>query len=328
MDNLQGSHGVDAKSAESRRRQNAATRTERQPNSKGSQRTYFGAPDNSSNKNTAKNTDGTASDAHFGFSGRGAGGVAPFTTTNRSLAKKNSLGLHKTERPGKPKRRNGFGDRRDSYPEEDQDVISTGAPASNGAKTGPGSAQKSASYLNMTSSFRNKVEGPPPLGGRNNIRSHANLHGAAKLSGFSEQNQRAVGQGGRQPTQKKKSAHQAPATEGAYVSFGQGKDGRGRRAKNGSVSFDNVDPEESLGVSNAGTHQPGVFDRLSRGASSDPHCHAKHPDNWKWRPDAPGAPIRDRKRSTSNSAEPAATIAEQSENDYDDNFTIKVIPTG
>ena len=79
----------------------------------------MGAPDNSSNKNTAKNTDGTASDAHFGFSGRGAGGVAPFTTTNRSVAKKSSLGLTRTERPSKPKRKEDIGDRGDSYADED-----------------------------------------------------------------------------------------------------------------------------------------------------------------------------------------------------------------
>lgn len=311
----------------------------------------LGAPDNSSNKNTAKNTDGTASDAHFGFSGRGAGGVAPFTTTNRSTAKKSSLGVHKTERPGKPKRKEDFGDRGDSYADEDQDVMSTGAPASNGPKPASGSGQKSASYLNMTSSFRNKVEGPPPFGaslaseprsgkasksnslyekskGNGQLRPHASLPGAGKLSGFNDQNQRAVGQGGRQPTQKRRTPHQAPAAEGEYASFGQGKEGRGRRSKNGGVSFDNVDQEESVNTRNDEANKPGVFERLSkRDASSDPHCHSKHPSNWKWHPDAASAPAHGRKRSTSNSATPAATIAEQPENDYDDNFSIKMIPT-
>lgn len=73
-----------------------------------------GAQDNSSNKNTAKNTDGTASEAPFGFSGRAP---APFTTTNKSLSKKSSVAHHKTERPGKPKRRDRF---------EDHDALSTG----------------------------------------------------------------------------------------------------------------------------------------------------------------------------------------------------------
>lgn len=225
-------------------------------------------------------------------------------------------------------------------------MLSTGAPASNGPK-GSGSGQKSASYLNMTSSFRNKVEGPfggvsasearsgkankgnslyEKSKGNGGLRSQANLHTPGKLSGFGDQNQRAVGQGGRQPTQKKKATLQVPGVEGEYASFG-GKDVRGRRGKNGSVSFDKVDPEESVEAGHEAS-KPGVFDRLSnRDGSSDPHCHSKHPDNWKWRPDAPGAPVRGRKRSTSNSAN-AATIAEQPENDYDDNFKIKMIPTG
>jgi hypothetical protein len=57
----------------------------------------------------------------------------------------------RTERPGKGKRN---GDRSDLLDEEDPDHISAGASRSNGMK---GSAHKSASYLNMTSSFKNKV---------------------------------------------------------------------------------------------------------------------------------------------------------------------------
>lgn len=221
MDDLQNSYVVDAKSFESR---GNLTRTERQPKSKGSQRAYLGAQDNSSNKNTAKNTDGTASDAHFGFTGRGVGGVAAFTPSNNrntGINKTSPVNHHRTSRPGKPKRRDHIGE----YDEEDQDARSAGAARSSDVKAGPNRPQKSASYLNMTSSFKNKV-GPPPLmaGGRSEARnnkasksqvfdhtkdgklqSQPNLRAGGKPGTSNEQNPRSAGQGGgRQPTQKKR----------------------------------------------------------------------------------------------------------------------------
>ena len=93
-----GSFLADAKSSESRHRLTAATRTERYPTSKGSLRKDAGVPDNTSNVNTAKNTDGTASDAHLGVSGRGAG-LTAFGSTKKSTSKRISKSMSQKQEP-------------------------------------------------------------------------------------------------------------------------------------------------------------------------------------------------------------------------------------
>jgi hypothetical protein len=111
--------------------------------------------DNSSNKNTAKYTDGTASDVALGTSGRG---IAPFNAKNGSFSRKNGqIGHHKTDRDVKSKKTRGNGRDKQGIL-DDGDLMPTSAPATHDAKE-PRSAKKSASYLNMTSSFKYKVEG-------------------------------------------------------------------------------------------------------------------------------------------------------------------------
>ena len=129
---------------------NVPTRTDR-PITKSS---YLNIQDNSSNKNTAKYTDGTASDVALGTSGRG---IAPFNAKNGSFPRKKGLiGPHKTDRDLKTKKTRGNG--RDKKGILDDGDLLTSAPATHDPKE-PRSAKKSASYLNMTSSFKYKVEG-------------------------------------------------------------------------------------------------------------------------------------------------------------------------
>lgn len=155
---------------------------------------------------------------------------------------------------------------------------------------------------------------------------------------------RAAGQGGgRQPTQKKKRQHtpgqdqaasedelaryKAQLAAGEYASFGR-KEGLASRGKAGQ--------EQDAASRNEGK----VFDRLSHRdpAPSDPHCHAKHPDNWKWHKQSPGAPglaARSRSNGSSLSGKPAASRPGARDADRSpvaqedaDGFKIKVIPTG
>lgn len=157
----------------------------------------------------------------------------------------------------------------------------------------------------MTSSFLKKVDKIPA----NKTRTQADLPSNSKLSAFTDQNQR------RQPTQKKKNKNQTtPVAEREYASFG--------RKNAGAVDHSADEQEEAQDRSMKAAS--GVFDRLVDSSLGDSHCHSKHPDNWKWRKDAPGAPgNNNHTRSISNSGGKNDAAMEGQD---PDNFKIRMIP--
>lgn len=122
--------------------------------------------------------------------------------------------------------------------------------------------------------------------------------------------------------------YKARPAAGEYVSFGQGNNDRAPRrgvlqsakaGRKGAHEVSDYGQDNRLAVPQA--HESDVFERLSqRDASSDSHCHHKHPENWRWQSSTANALATHKPARANSGLSHSATSAPE------DNFKIRVVP--